>query len=57
MVALAPPQGPGIVLGPGTKMDHTSSACARRGGITDWGRVFQIEVDEDLYKEARSAGP
>lgn len=36
-------------------MDHTSSSFARRGGITDWGRVFQLEVDEDLYKKAKSA--
>ena len=59
-----PPKGPHHFLpivrgddGVWRNMDHTSSAFARRGAITDWGRVFQLEVDEDLYKKARSAGP
>jgi hypothetical protein len=63
-LANTPPKGPHHFLpivrgddGVWRNMDHTSSAFARRGGITDWGRVFQIEVDEDLYKQARSAGP
>jgi len=37
---------------PGNRLGFT-----RRGGITDWGRVFQLEVDADLYKKARSAKP
>ena len=68
-LANTPPKGPHHFLpivrgddGVWRNMDHTSSAFARRGGITDWGRVFQIEVDEDLYKSQvsgalGSAGP
>jgi hypothetical protein len=63
-LANTPPKGPHHFLpivrgddGVWRNMDHTSSAFTRRGGITDWGRVFQLEVDADLYKKARSAKP
>ncbi len=39
-------------------MDQTSSSFRRRGGITDWNRVYRIAVDKTQYEKARaSAGP
>jgi len=51
-----------IVKGPDgvwRNMDHTSSSFRRRGAITDWNRVFRIEVDAALIAQARarSAAP
>jgi hypothetical protein len=53
-----------IVKGPDgvwRNMDHTSTSFRRRGAITDWNRVFRIEVDAALIAQARSevgsAGP
>jgi hypothetical protein len=34
-------------------LDHTSHAPARRGGVTDWNRVFDIRVDAALIQEAK----
>jgi hypothetical protein len=35
-------------------MDQTSSEFRRRGGITDWGRVYRIDVDKALYQKPPS---
>ena len=36
-------------------VDHTSSAFRRRGAITDFNRVFRIDVDAGLIAKARAA--
>ena len=35
-------------------IDHTSSSFLRRGSITDWNRVYRIEVDASLMRAVQS---
>jgi hypothetical protein len=38
--------------------DHTSVEYWRRGGITDWSRVYRVDVDKAILEEAkRQLGP
>ena len=38
-------------------IDHTSSSFLRRGSITDWNRVYRIEVDASLMRAAAPTPP
>jgi hypothetical protein len=35
-------------------LDHTSTSYQRRGGLTDWGRVFRVDVDDAMIKAAKA---
>ena len=46
-----------IVKGPDgiwRNMDHVTDSYRRRGGITDWNRVFRIEADAALIAQAKA---
>jgi hypothetical protein len=33
-------------------MDHTSNSYQRRGGLTDWGRVYRVDADAAMQQAA-----
>ena len=38
-------------------MDHTASSFLRRGAMTDWNRVYRVEVDASLMRAAMQPAP